>query len=124
MNRRSLIRKVFGALALFLPVKLFAQKEARWKHLAINTKDVSEHPSFDGAMTQILEDLTICANRAIGEARNSNEPLARMDFAWRRIRFDNKECCFARFIAIKGDKSLGPLHQMPNEAVQFTSFTK
>lgn len=121
MNRRSLIQKLLGALALFIPVKLFAKKEAHWRHTAINTTDVSEYMSMDGAMIKVLEDLTVCANRAIEEARSSNEPLARIEFAWRRIRVDGRECIFARMLAIRGDKSLGSLNEIPSGSVKFTS---
>lgn len=122
MNRRSLMQKLFVGLAFLLPVKLFARKEAQWKHLAIPTRDVEEQMSFDGAMIRILEDLTVCANRAIEEARYGSEPLARMEFSWRRILVDGRDSCFARFLAIKGDVSLGSLDKTPNGEIKFTRF--
>jgi hypothetical protein len=109
LNRRNLIVKLIGAVAVLFGIKI-ATKPA-WKYLAVCTRDIPDHLAFDAGMEHILQDLTAAANAAIMKARTSGEPLARMEFAWRRIRTGNRESCFARMIAVNGDSTLGALEQ-------------
>lgn len=121
MNRRSLLHNLLGWLvAIPFASKLFAKQvdALQWKHLAITTRDVEEGLGFDGAMVMILEDLTKAANHAIESARNTSEPLALIEFSWRRIRQKRGEHLFSRMIAVRGDVRLGSLNKMPNGMVK------